>query len=108
MKQDWNHNLRFSIRYTSCWLVRHRSLYATIASVWLLCISMAFLPLVLGLFGVDTTLTSTFNAWHDYLSIYGFYGIPLIIILLMNLVIVKTICTLEPDQSDQKRVCHWQ
>ena len=66
---------------------------------------MAMLPLFLGRFGVDTSLTSVFNAWHDYTTIYGFYGLPLILILLMNLVIVKKICTMEPDRPDQKQVC---
>ena len=93
-----------SVRYTGCWLVRHRPLYATVATTWLICISMAMLPLILGLFGVDTSLTSPFNAWHDYTSIYGFYGLPLVLILMMNFVIVKTICTLEPDRSDHGQV----
>ena len=94
-----------SFRYTGCWLVRHRPLYATIATSWLACITMAMMPLALGPLGVDTSLTSVFNAWHDYTTIYVFYGLPLILILMMNLVIVKTICTLEPDRSDQKQVC---
>ena len=66
---------------------------------------MAMLPLALGPLGVDTSLTSLFNAWHDYTTIYGFYGLPLILILMMNLIIVYTICTMEPDRSDQERVC---
>ena len=53
-------------------------------------------------FRIDTTVSSPFNTFHHYIIVYGFIGLPLVLILMMNLAIVITIATLKPDPS---RVC---
>ena len=86
-------------RYSTCWLARPRPLSATVAAVWSVCVSWSMLPLLLESVGVDTSVSSSFNLWHNYSLIYGFMGLQLALILMMNLAIVVTIGTLRPDQA---------
>ena len=86
-------------KYSGCWLTRHWSLYATVVTVWMICISWAMLPFILESLGCQRL--PRYYVWYNYTILYGFYGIPLVLILIMNLTMVHTILTLDPATSGQ-------
>ena len=43
--------------------------------------------------------------WHSYTMVYGFYGLPLTLILIMNIAVVVTINKLEPSKTGQVSPC---
>ena len=97
--------------YSSCWLTRHRPLYAAMTTAWVVCTSWAVLPPILVSVGIiqDHYLI---DRWHSYTIVYGFYGLPLALILLMNIVVLITIYQLEPGKTGQvspsmKQVDHY-
>ena len=93
--------------------MRHRPLCATVSIAWMVCISWnlstPFLD-YLGVFPQEYYFPDYFS-WHCYILAYGFYGLPLTLILLMNFAVVITIYNLKPNRTGQvltsakERVC---
>ena len=99
------------LKYSGCWLTRNRPLCATIIISWLLCITWNLLPPILKSFGAYPDHLPADYVWHSYTLAYGFYGLPLMLILLLNIAVVLTIYKLEPRRRGQlttspnERVC---
>ena len=85
----------------SCWLTRHKPLYAAIFATWVVCASWAVLPPILEHTGIFPDRTPVNFVWHSYTIVYGFYGIPLALILSMNIMVVITVYQLELGKTGQ-------
>ena len=86
--------------YSRCWLTRHRPLYTAMTTAWLICTLWAVFPTILVSIGIikDPYLV---DCWHSYTILYSFYGLPLALVLLMNIVIVITINKFKPGKTGQ-------
>ena len=87
--------------YSSCWLTRHQPLYAAMATAWVICASWAVLPPILESIGIFPDRLPVDFVWHSYTIVYGFYGLPLALILSMNIVVVITVYKLELSKTGQ-------
>ena len=93
------------LKYSGCWLTRHRTLYATFGIAWLLCISWAVVPVILTSLGVFPEHNPADYLWHSYTMVYGFYGVPMTLILVMNVRVIMTIYQAEPSKTGQVSPC---
>ena len=89
------------LRYSDCWLTRHQPLCAAVTTAWVICASWAVLPPILEHTGVFPDRLPVDFVWHSYTIVYGFYGLPLALILMMNIVVVITIFKLELTEGEQ-------